>query len=68
MGLCRWAEEWIESIEDVTEKAREMKRILDEDSKKEIGVEELVGIGLMPVERVYDVPEILRGVLKMDES
>lgn len=67
--ICRvWAEEWIEGIEDVTERAREMKRVLDEDVGKVVTKEGLVERGVMPVERVYDVPSELRGVLKMDEQ
>jgi hypothetical protein len=66
--MGRWAEEWIEGIEDVTERAREMKRVLDGDERKEVGVEELVARGFMPVERVYEVGEELRGVLRMDEQ
>lgn len=60
-----WAEEWVVAIEDMTEKAREMKRVLD--GEKEIGVEELVARGVMPDERVYEVPGELRSVLQMGE-
>jgi len=67
--ICRrWAEEWIESVEDVTDKAREMKKVLDEDVRNEMEVEELEGRGLMHAERVYEVPDELRKVLKMDEQ
>jgi hypothetical protein len=59
----KWAEEWIENIEDVTERAVLLKRCVDEC----VGEEELVGRGAMPVEKVYDVPVELRRVLKMDE-
>ena len=60
-----WAEEWVAAIEDMTEKAREMKKVLD--GEKEIGVEELVARGLMPDERVYEVPDELRSVLQMGQ-
>lgn len=48
-----WVEEWIEGIEDVTEKARRLKDVLDGDG--DVGEEELVGMGLLPVEREYEV-------------
>ena len=62
-----WAEELVVGIDDMTEKAREMKRALDEDGSGKVGVEELVRRGLMPLERVYEVPEELRKVLQMGE-
>lgn len=60
-------EEWSEKIvriEDLTEKARELKRVLDEEPSVE--VQELVERGLVPVEQVFDVPEDVRKILKMD--
>jgi hypothetical protein len=60
----KWVEKWIVSIEDVTERARELKRVVDED--KSIGLERLVEIGLVPVERPYAVPENIEKILKMD--
>lgn len=62
----RWVREMIVGIEDVTERARELKRVLDEDERKKIGVEKLVERGLVPLERVYEVPEDVRRVLGMD--
>lgn len=59
----KWAEKWIESIEDVTEKALELKRAVEENEK--VTVEELVERGLMPVERDYEIPEELMRALKM---
>ena len=56
-----WREEWTEEIEDVTERARAMKDVLDREDK--ISTEESVRRGLMPVERVYEVGEQLRRVL-----
>ncbi|KAJ9668852.1 hypothetical protein H2201_001098 [Coniosporium apollinis] len=62
----RWVREMIVGIEDVTDRARELKRVLDGDERKKVGVEELVKRGLVPLERVYEVPEDVRRVLGMD--
>jgi hypothetical protein len=62
----RWVEEMVVGIEDVTERAREMKRVLDEDVGKKVGRDELVEVGLVPVEEVVDVPEDVRVRLGMD--
>ena len=59
----QWAEEWIEDIEDVTEQALAFKREVEGDVS--IGVEELVALELMRKERVYEVSDELREVLKM---
>ncbi len=60
----KWAEEWIESIEDVTSMA-ELLRV--EVEKRELQtVEEFVAKGCMPVERVYELPDELREHLRMD--
>ena len=61
----KWAEEWIESIEDVTEMATKLKELV-EGSKGGKLEEEPMNMGAMPVERVYEVSEELRRVLKMD--
>lgn len=60
-----WREEWIVGIEDVTGRARRLK----EEIEKEGGwaLEELVEKGLVPEEKVYDVPDDLRKLLQMDE-
>ncbi|KAF6236620.1 hypothetical protein HO173_005401 [Letharia columbiana] len=60
-----WAEEWIVGIDDVTERARRLREVVE----KEGGVKlvELVEGGLVPEERVYDVPEDLMKVLQMEE-
>ncbi|KAJ4347925.1 uncharacterized protein N0V89_009297 [Didymosphaeria variabile] len=55
----RWIEEWIGSIEDVTEVARGMKKKVDEDA--DVGVKELVRTGLVPEERLYAVE---RGIVE----
>jgi hypothetical protein len=62
----KWVDEWIIEIEDVTARARELKRVLDED--KEVLREELVRRGLVMEEKVYEVDEELREVLWMDRE
>ena len=59
----RWVEEWIESIEDVTDRARELKAAVDEGSAN---TEALVQRRLIPIEREYDVSEQLKSILEMD--
>ncbi|QDS73314.1 hypothetical protein FKW77_006056 [Venturia effusa] len=53
--IRRWIDEWIVGIEDVTERARELRRVLDEEER--IEREELVRRGLVLEERVYEVSE-----------
>jgi hypothetical protein len=60
----KWVEQWIEGIEDVTEKALGLMEVLKSDPQ--LTLEELIERGLMPVEREYEVPEELRRVLKME--
>lgn len=62
-SLREWWVESIVKIEDVTERARELKRVLEEEEGVE--VEELVRRGLVPVETVVDVPEELGTGLRM---
>lgn len=57
-----WAEEWVVGIEDVTERARELKRAVEED----VTNAELVEKGLVPVERVFPVPEDVMKRLRME--
>lgn len=59
----KWVENWIEKIEDVTDRARELKAALDEEV---VDAEALIVKGLMPVEREYDVPEHLKTILEMN--
>src|SRR6478735_7832313 len=59
----QWANEWIAEIEDVTDKARELKRIIDE--RPDITSEELMALGLVFEERLYDVPESVHTKLEM---
>jgi hypothetical protein len=61
-----WVEEWIVSIEDVTETARALKAFLDEH--KDADVKDLVEAGLMPVECVFDVPDRTQKILGMGET
>jgi hypothetical protein len=60
----KWVEEWIEGIEDVTEKALGLMEVLKSDPQ--LTLEELIERGLMPAEREYELPEDLRRVLKME--
>jgi len=58
-----WVENMIVGIEDVTDKARELKRVLDE--RPDVSQEELIELGLVPVERPFEVPEELQRGLRM---
>ena len=58
-----WVEKMIVGIEDVTDKARELKRVLDE--RGDVTQEELIELGLVPVERPFEVPEELQRGLRM---
>ncbi|CZR63269.1 uncharacterized protein PAC_13166 [Phialocephala subalpina] len=66
----KWVEEWVLGIEDVTEMARKLKEAVDgaKERREKLGVEELVKMGCLPEERVYEVDGELRGALKMDET
>ncbi len=59
-----WADNYIESIEDVTEKAHALRKILQEEPQ--VGEDELVRMGLVPQEKVYEVSEELLAILKME--
>ncbi|KAM0564255.1 hypothetical protein ACHAPJ_000465 [Fusarium lateritium] len=59
----QWANEWIAEIEDVTDKARELKRVIDE--RPEITDEELLDLGLIFEERPFEVPESVHTKLEM---
>jgi hypothetical protein len=61
----RWVEEMIVSIEDVTERAKALKKVVDEQPN--IHLEELIAKEVVPVERPFEVPEDIRKILKMDE-
>ncbi|KAF2678417.1 hypothetical protein K458DRAFT_423113 [Lentithecium fluviatile CBS 122367] len=53
-------------IEDVTETARELKKVLDEDVQGKVGAEELIKRGLVPVETEFVVKKNLQKDLAMD--
>lgn len=59
-----WVDEWIVSIEDVTERARDLKKAID--GGEVVDTRSLLARGLFPEERVYDVPEDLQKILCMD--
>ncbi|KAF7542803.1 hypothetical protein G7Z17_g11257 [Cylindrodendrum hubeiense] len=58
-----WANEWIYEIEDVTETARELKRVIDE--RPDITTEELLKLCLVPEEKPFEVPESVQKRLEM---
>ena len=60
-----WADEWIVGIQDVTERARRLREVLENEGGMEL--KELVKRGLVPEERSYDIPKDLRNILQMDE-
>ncbi|KFY45799.1 hypothetical protein V494_00760 [Pseudogymnoascus sp. VKM F-4513 (FW-928)] len=60
----KWSEEWIESIEDVTETATKLKQVVD--GGEELDLQELIDRGIVPVEKPYIVPQELREILQMD--
>ena len=60
-----WVTEWIQQIEDVTDRARRLKKLLDE--QPDIAGEELLKLGLVPVERPFPVPQSIREKLRMDD-
>ncbi|KAM5355908.1 hypothetical protein ACJ41O_002554 [Fusarium nematophilum] len=59
----QWANEWIVEIEDVTDKARELKKVLDE--QPDITEDDLLRLGLIFEERPFDVSELVRTRLEM---
>ena len=63
-GIVGWWVGRIVGIEDVTERARELKKVLDAEGER-VTDEELVRRGLVPVETVVDVPTELRTGLRM---
>lgn len=60
---AQWAEEWVVGIEDVTERARELKRVLD--SEDGVTVEQLRERGLVPRETELEVPDDVQQRLGM---
>nr|RBQ98086.1 hypothetical protein FVER53263_01028 [Fusarium verticillioides] len=61
----QWANEWIVEIEDVTDKARELKRVIDE--RPSITDEELLSMGLIFKERPFEMPEAVHTKLEMTD-
>lgn len=59
----QWVAEWIVSIKDVTDTARELKKVLDEDP--EVSLETLLERGLIPREKQYTMPEHIIQRLEM---
>jgi hypothetical protein len=59
-----WVEQLIVEIEDVTERARGLKAFLNGHRDADLG--RLVSEGLVPGERVYDVPEDIQKILAMN--
>lgn len=59
----KWANEQIVSIEDVTERARALKKAVEE--QPDIGLDELVSKGLVPEEKPLDVPDEILERLEM---
>jgi len=62
----QWIEEWIVSIEDVTEQARALKKELDENTKTTEA--ELKAKGLLADEKPFEVPNHVRAILRMEEK
>jgi hypothetical protein len=60
----KWVEEWIISIDDVTERARSLKEAVEQEPG--VSDEELVKRELVPVERVYTLPDDIKEILKME--
>ncbi|KAF2818981.1 hypothetical protein CC86DRAFT_308105 [Ophiobolus disseminans] len=65
-GLVDELVEGTVKIEDVTERARELKKMLDENVG--VSLAELVAMGLALEENVFEVDEELRAILSMDQS
>ncbi|KAG9064504.1 hypothetical protein KI688_003694 [Linnemannia hyalina] len=58
-----WVEHMIVKIEDVTDKARRLKQVLDD--KPDVTDEELIQLGLVPKEKPFELPERLQISLRM---
>lgn len=58
-----WVENMIVKIEDVTDKARRLKQLLDD--KPDVTDEELIQLGLVPTEKPFELPERLQISLRM---
>ncbi|KZL81282.1 integral membrane protein [Colletotrichum incanum] len=66
-SICQdWVVKGIVGIEDVTARARELKRVLKE--RFEVSDGELVSLGLLPDERKFVVPKDVEEILEMSDS
>jgi hypothetical protein len=57
----QWIEEWIESIEDVTERAKKHKEAVDQ----KLTSEAIIAARLVPTERPFEVPDDVKATLRM---
>ncbi|WDK14539.1 hypothetical protein CGRA01v4_05820 [Colletotrichum graminicola] len=65
--ICRdWVATMIVGIEDVTARARELKRVLEE--RPGVGDGELIDLGLLPAEKEFEVPKDVEELLEMNLS
>ncbi|KAL1874363.1 hypothetical protein VTK73DRAFT_446 [Phialemonium thermophilum] len=62
----QWTHEWIQRIDDVTDKARRLKRVLDE--RPEVTDMELRAMGVVPDERPFEISADLQQALGMTLS
>ncbi|KAL8746198.1 MAG: hypothetical protein Q9190_001752 [Brigantiaea leucoxantha] len=62
-----WAQDWIVGIEDVTERARALKKAIQEGGEH-LAIEELVERGLVPKEEIYELEPELRDILGMGDD
>jgi hypothetical protein len=63
-----WVQEGVVGIEDVTERARGLKSVVDgaRERGEKVRAEELVDRGLVPREREFVVPEDIRKIVRID--
>jgi len=62
--IKKWVDEWIISIDDVTERAVALEKAVRESEK--LPLEKLISMDLAPEEKEYIVPQDLRRTLGMD--
>ena len=62
----QWLNEGIVTIEDVTDRARQLKKVLDQEPA--ISEEDLINQGLVPRERIYDLPEDITRVVGLSKA
>jgi hypothetical protein len=61
-----WTEQWIASIEDVTEEAQKLKSVIDKDP--DISLQKLFDLGLVPREQEYILPIEISMRLRIEHS